>query len=166
MGIAVGAAGSAESGAGNSTSKLNATTKEGADKGDRATTVTDEDQLGALRFKSKEATPMVLKFNSEQVFHRFAGEKALTRWKIDGTAIAPGVMSWLFEDPEVTKLISHEFNMYLHHRRKVNEKNNLSWLRSPHRATPPHLRRGPPDFNNNKIQKQIPNQTSRKYKQP
>ena len=39
-------------------------------------------------------------------------------------------MSWLFQDPEVTKLISHEFNMYLHHRRKVNEKNNLGWLRS------------------------------------
>ena len=89
--------------------------KEGAITGNQARTVIDDDLLGALRFKSKEATPTVLKFNSERVFRRFAGQKALNRWKIDGTAIAPVVMSWLFEDSEVVKLISHEFNMYLHH---------------------------------------------------
>ena len=43
-------------------------------------------------------------------------------------------MSWLFQDPEVTKLISHEFNMYLHYRRQVKEKNNLGWLRSSYHS--------------------------------
>ena len=146
VGIAAGAGGSVEGGAGNSPCKLNATAKEGANKGDRAITVTEDDQLGTLRFKSKEATPTVLKFNSERVFRRFAGEKALKRWKIDGTAIAPGVMSWLFEDPEVTKLISHEFNMYLHHRRKVNEKNNLGWLRSSYHSQIQQIARQDPAY--------------------
>ena len=136
MGIAAGAGGaggaggSAEGGARNSTSKLYTADTEQADAADKGATVTDNDQLDALRFNSKEANPTFLKFNSAQVFRRFAGKEALRKWKIDGTTIAPEVMSWLFQDREVTKLISHEFNMYLYHRRKVNEKNNLGWLRS------------------------------------
>ena len=121
MGIAAGAGGaggaggSAEGGSRNSTSKLYTADKEEADGADKGATVTDDDQLDALRFNSKEATPTFLKFNCAQVFRRFAGEVALRKWKIDGTTIAPGVMSWLFQDPEVRKLISHKFNMYLHH---------------------------------------------------
>ena len=97
-------------------------------------TVTDNNQLEAFRFKSKEATPTVLKVNSERVFRRFASEKVLHRCRIDGTTIAPEVMSWLFEEPKVTKRISHEFNIYLHFRREVNITNNLGWLRSSYHS--------------------------------
>lgn len=48
---------SAEGSAGNRTTKLNATDKEEANRGDRHTIVMKDDQLEALQFKSKEATP-------------------------------------------------------------------------------------------------------------
>ena len=152
MGIAAGAGGaggaggSAEAGARNSISKLYTADKEEADGADQGATVTDDDQFDALRFNGKEATSTFLKFNSAQVFRRFAGEEALRKWKIDGTTIAPGVMSWLFQDSEVTKLISHEFNMYLNHRRKVNEKNNLGWLRSSYHSQIQHIARQEPAY--------------------
>ena len=102
MGIAAGArgaggaGGSAEGGTRNSTSKLYTADKEDADGADKGATVIDDNKLDALRFNCKEATPTFLKFNSAQVFRCFAGEDALPKWKIDGTTIAPGVMTWLF----------------------------------------------------------------------
>ena len=66
MGIAAcaggagGARGSAEGGARNSMSKLYIADKEEADGADKGATVTDDDQLDALRFNSKEATPTFL----------------------------------------------------------------------------------------------------------
>ena len=67
-GIAADVGGSAQHSSVSSGNKLNPIIKEGAIIGNQARTVIEDDLLGALRFKSKEATPTILKFNSERVF--------------------------------------------------------------------------------------------------
>ena len=82
----IGTATGAGEGAGKDADETGAPATEGADTGGAAITVEEEGKFGALRFESKEA-PTDLKYNSERVFRRFAGERALLRWKIDGTTI-------------------------------------------------------------------------------
>ena len=55
-------------------------------------------------------------------------------------------MSWICEDPEIMRLVTHEFNMYLYYRRKVNKKNNLGWLRSSYHSQIQQIARQDPDY--------------------
>jgi len=41
-----------------------------------------------------------------------------------------GAMVWLFGDESLAELIREEVLIYTHHRRRVNGRPNLGWLRS------------------------------------
>jgi len=90
-----------------------------------------DDALGSLRFPSRKSAPLEL--NRCQIMHRYMGPKATNEWEEHGTTVVRA-MGWLFDDPRVQDLISHEFNMYLHHRRMVNGEYNLGWLRSSYHS--------------------------------
>ena len=88
----------------------------------------DSDGLGTLRFVPKKQPKFA--YNPEEIFLRYAGADAAKVWKKDGTVIVPGVMKWLFEDPEVIELMHHEVHMYYHHRTMMEGRKSLGWLRS------------------------------------
>ena len=89
---------------------------------------TEEDDLGVFKFAHKN--PPKFDFDAEAIVNRFAGRGVWEEWSRDGTTVARGAMSWLFEDSKVIQMIDEEVKMYLYHRRKVNGQPNLGWLRS------------------------------------
>lgn len=87
-----------------------------------------EETLGSLRFVPLQEKPFF--FDCKKVLRRFAGMEAANKWESNGTIIVKGAMEWLFKDPEIVKLIKHEVQMYTHHRRMVDGRKSLGWLRS------------------------------------
>ena len=87
-----------------------------------------EETLGLLRFVPLPENPFF--FDCKKVLRRFAGIEGANKWESDGTIIVKGAMEWLFKDPEIVKLIKHEVQMYTHHRRMVDGRKSLGWLRS------------------------------------
>ena len=91
-----------------------------------------EDALGVLRFLPTPGVPF--SFDAAKVLERYAGGKVdegtvTDMWEKDGTIIVRGALKWLFENPEIARLIEEEVHMYTHHRRKTNGISNYGWLR-------------------------------------
>ena len=65
-------------------------------------------------------------------------EGGADRWDKEGTLTIPGMFSWLetgvtvdgHYERGVKHLIDHEWSMYLHHQRLINNESNLGWLRN------------------------------------
>ena len=85
-------------------------------------------ELGTLRLAPIPVVPFV--FNKEVVLRRFMGDTAYNNWMKYGTVVVKGAYDWLFMDVELIQLVRHEFQMYQHHRRKMNNQGSLGWLRS------------------------------------
>ena len=76
-------------------------------------------------------TPVALfEFNTETVLRRFMGDATYAEWEDNGTIIVRGAYDWLFIDQELVELVKHEFHIYHHHHRKMNNQGSLGWLRS------------------------------------
>ena len=84
--------------------------------------------LGTLRFQPTEMPSII--FDNKVMLERFMGCDAALEWEEHGTTIVKGAMKWLFTDPEMVELISHEIHMDMHHRGMVNGQKRFGWLRS------------------------------------
>jgi hypothetical protein len=95
------------------------------------------DALGPYKFfpQPAEAT---FQFDPAYTLQDF-GLRTLDDWERDGS-ITVDVFSWWFERG-IGDLILTEFDMYLHHLRRINGKANYGWLRSMFYSTRQQLMR-------------------------
>ena len=84
------------------------------------------DRLGPYRFSPKGEVPPFM-FNQQLVLSSVPMFNSKL-WEADGT-INLDLFSWWFDGP-VGEIILLEFDMYHHHLRKINGKDNFGWLRS------------------------------------
>lgn len=83
------------------------------------------------------STP-ILNDNQAAVILDECCEGCASLYDIEGTLTISGMFSWLetgvtvdgHHEPRVKDLIDHEWLMYLHHQRRINDKSNLGWLRN------------------------------------
>ena len=76
-------------------------------------------------------TPVALfEFDTKTLLRKFMVSVTYADWMENSTTIVKGAYDWLFMDPELVELVKHDFNMYHHHHRKMNNQGSLGWLRS------------------------------------
>ena len=84
--------------------------------------------LGTSRFQPTEMPSII--FDNKVMLERFMGCDAAQEWEEHRTTVVKGAMKWLFTDPKMVELISHEIHMDMHHRGMVNGQKRFGWLRS------------------------------------
>lgn len=101
------------------------------------------DDLGIYAFRPCKELLTVLVLSEEraaQIFEECSGDvNSWSTWKEEGTLTLENMFTWLEHgetaddaifEPGIQDLIEDEFNMYLHHQRRINNNSNNGWLRT------------------------------------
>jgi len=65
-----------------------------------------------------------------RIWRRFASEGDKERFESEGNVVISGLFDWIVKDAELIGMASAEFEMYRHHLREQNGKQNLGWCRN------------------------------------
>jgi len=86
-------------------------------------------RLGSARYSRRERYEFMV--DPKVVWKRFASLDALREFEEHGTVNVPGIFDFLLKDPEISRYIDEEFEMYRHHWYLRGASGpNLGWLRN------------------------------------
>jgi hypothetical protein len=92
----------------------------------------ESDDLGPFKFLPQP--PSDFTFNRKQVFTRIAGPIRWDELERDGHTVVEGQFDWIIKDQKIMAMVKDEINMYLYHRRRINDKANYGWVRNSYHS--------------------------------
>jgi hypothetical protein len=95
----------------------------------------DSDSLGPYRFFHQPTTDPLIYKTTPVVAQRFLAamlnrpDADLSEWKARGT-INISAFKWVLQSEILRPILDHEYNMYMWHQRRINNRDNYGWLRT------------------------------------
>jgi hypothetical protein len=103
-----------------------------------------EDGLGPYKFHHK--LPDEFAFDPRAALANIGYEKLYDRFQKDGTITANCFAWWFEKGSPIGDIVREEFDMYKHHLRMINEKDNMGWLRNAYYSLAQQLMRQDPMY--------------------